>query len=234
MTEIEQAIKEYDILIKGYEDDLLSDRYSDIVKEEFKRQRDIFLIGREALKEKAEREKGCECFEYWARIEDTNGNYFVSNLGRIKSTDKYHIRKDGKPIFTNGKILKLSKDTKGYLRVPLEGKTIKVHRAVAKAFIPNPYGFLEVNHINGDKTDNRVENLEWCNRKQNMEHAFASGLIDSRSRLTKDDYNKMFELRKNDPKTYTYKRLSEIYGMSNSHIYRVLNGQKCRKLVSEE
>lgn len=60
MTEIEQAIKEYDILIKGYEDDLLSDRYSDIVKEEFKRQRDIFLIGREALKEKAEREKGCE------------------------------------------------------------------------------------------------------------------------------------------------------------------------------
>ena len=60
MTETEQAIKEYDILIKGYEDDLLSDRYSDIVKEEFKRQRDIFLIGREALKEKAEREKGCE------------------------------------------------------------------------------------------------------------------------------------------------------------------------------
>ena len=46
MTETEQAIKEYDILIKGYEDDLLSDRYSDIVKEEFKRQRDIFLIGR--------------------------------------------------------------------------------------------------------------------------------------------------------------------------------------------
>lgn len=60
MTEIEKAIKEYDILIKGYEDDLLSDRYSDIVKEEFKRQRDIFLIGREALKEKAEMEKGCD------------------------------------------------------------------------------------------------------------------------------------------------------------------------------
>ena len=60
MTEIEKAIKEYDILIKGYEDDLLSDRYSDIVKEEFKRQCDIFLIGREALKEKAEREKAGE------------------------------------------------------------------------------------------------------------------------------------------------------------------------------
>lgn len=76
MTETEQAIKEYDILIKGYEDDLLSDRYSDIVKEEFKRQRDIFLIGREALKEKAEREKGCDF---------CNAEYAVMSGSRMSS-----------------------------------------------------------------------------------------------------------------------------------------------------
>ena len=76
MTEIEQAIKEYDILIKGYEDDLFSDRYSDIVKEEFKRQRDIFLIGREALKEKAEREKGCDF---------CNAEYAVMSGSRMSS-----------------------------------------------------------------------------------------------------------------------------------------------------
>lgn len=115
MTETEQAIKEYDILIKGYEDDLFSDRYSDIVKEEFKRQRDIFLIGREALKEKAEREKGCEwCDDHnykqpsewiWGeRIHIIKPHYFCVGDGIAHYEEAEYCPKCGKRLVSKNDI----------------------------------------------------------------------------------------------------------------------------------
>lgn len=68
----------------------------------------------------------------------------------------------------------------GYSRVSLmvnrKRKTFYVHRLVAIAFIPNPKGKREVNHINGIKADNRLENLEWCTSLENLQHAFVNGL----------------------------------------------------------
>ena len=66
---------------------------------------------------------------------------------------------------------------KQYAYVHLAGKSQLVHRLVATTFIPNPMGYSEVNHINGDKLDNRVENLEWCDRSMNMKHAYANGYL---------------------------------------------------------
>ena len=102
--------------------------------------------------------------EIWKDIEGYEGIYQVSNLGRVK---RYY--KNSKE-----KLLKLQLHRTGYLRVILckEGrmKTCRVHRLVAKAFIPNPDNKPEVNHKDEDKTNNKVENLEWMTRRENINY----------------------------------------------------------------
>lgn len=112
--------------------------------------------------------------EQWKQIEGYNGRYIVSDRGRVKS-----LRKSTGEY----KLLKGSKTPSGYLRVTLclNGKPTNygVSRLVAYAFIPNPDNKPEVNHINGIKTDNMVENLEWATRSENVKHSFVSGLKES-------------------------------------------------------
>lgn len=98
--------------------------------------------------------------EIWKEIDDYNGDYLVSNLGRVKSL-KY-----GKE-----RILKPQKQKTGYLTINLckngKMKTSRINRLVAEAFLPNPKNLPEVDHINSDKMDNRVENLQWISRVEN-------------------------------------------------------------------
>lgn len=104
--------------------------------------------------------------EYWKLIAP---GYEVSTLGRVRKWQ------DGETQILTPKLT-----DRGYSRVELKidgrSNSYRVHRLVAQAFIPNPEGKPEINHINGVKTDNRVENLEWCTRSENMLHAFATGL----------------------------------------------------------
>lgn len=125
--------------------------------------------------------------EEWRDIRGYEGYYQVSNLGRVRSLNRYvKANKSGGIRLLKGKIMKLTK-IKGrddsdnrYVVVNLrregEGKVHQVHRLVAEAFIPNPDNSPIPNHIDGNKDNNCVDNLEWCTYSENNKHALDTGL----------------------------------------------------------
>lgn len=150
--------------------------------------------------------------EIWKPIVGYGGHYEISSLGNLR---KY---KDGYFLYITKSI-----DHKGYHRVCLcfnsMQKTYPLHRLVAKAFIPNPLNKPQVNHLNCNKIDNQISNLEWCTQTENRNHALANnicktgkGELNMKAKLTLKKVIEMRELYKTG--NFRYKQIAKIYGVS--------------------
>lgn len=127
--------------------------------------------------------------EEWRDVKGYEGLYQVSNEGRVKSLERVIIRNDGVTQTIKEKMLKLTIDKDGYLiaNISVNGITYKkrVHRLVAQAFIPNPANLPIINHKDECKTNNFVENLEWCTCKYNLNYGTNPARISERVRNNK-------------------------------------------------
>lgn len=114
--------------------------------------------------------------EIWKNVKNYENIYQISNLGRVKSLERT-INDNGGIRILKEKILKQSIHYHGYLYVILNKKKKYVHRLVAEAFLDNQNNYKEVNHKDGNKQNNRVDNLEWCTRSYNVLHSYKTGLL---------------------------------------------------------
>lgn len=118
----------------------------------------------------------------------------VEEKGKLKIKGKYYISNKGNFYSTfSKKCIKAQKDHKGYMYVEIGRKKYKVHRLVAKYFIPNPENLPQVNHKDCDKTNNCVDNLEWVNNRQNYEYALKTGTFSKEFLYYKGNYKKIWE-----------------------------------------
>ena len=153
----------------------------------------------------------------------------ASNLGRIRSKDHYIMRKDGKKYHAKGHVLKQWLDRGGYLFVNfrVNGKKIsrKVHRIIATTFIPNPKNLPQVNHIDCNRTNNVVENLEWCTCQENIAYR------DKLGHTAKNNSPKKPVIAVNLEKSevFYFKSQHEAarqLGASQANIWRVINDKR--------
>lgn len=170
--------------------------------------------------------------ENWKPVKDYEGIYEVSDTGLVRSLD----RVDSLKRFKRGVLKSPYDNGRGYLCVNLKAKGKQaqktVHRLVAQAFIPNPDNLPEVNHIDGNKKNNHVSNLEWCTVSENKKHAFKKGLNKQRKGLDNPQHTLSKEavifIRDNAKpydKNYSYAELARKFNVSEPTIKRVAWGK---------
>lgn len=169
--------------------------------------------------------------EIWKNINGYEGFYCVSNMGRVKSVKRLIRRNDGTIQKTRSHILRLHQTGNGYYQVQLsknnKSKYLLVHRLVAEAFLSNPENKKQVNHKDGNKKNNNVDNLEWMTCSENALHAFSNNLrkVNKTYKLTPEemDYVKTHYMFRHSE--YNSNALGKKFGVSGTTIMRVIHGE---------
>lgn len=165
--------------------------------------------------------------EKWVEIDGWNGKYLISNFGRMKSIGGKFSTKHPDGYITDGSV-----DVVGYrvvtMRKPGKRAQKRIHSLVANAFLVRPLGSECINHIDGNKMNNHVDNLEWTTLRENCMHAIRIGMIHHlkgerhpMSKLCESQVLKMRELRASG---MTYSELGKAFGVSRRQASDVVRG----------
>jgi len=169
--------------------------------------------------------------EIWVDIIGYEGFYQVSNTGKVRSVDRSIKYSNGKVYVYKGKELSLKYRKDGYYTACLcknsDEKNLFVHRLIAFAFIPKVDNKPFINHKNGVKTDNRIENLEWCDYSDNNKHAYDTGLNSTlkgeKSHFSKLKSADIYSIRNMYHNWFFTKwELADIYKMTYNSIHNIL------------
>lgn len=166
--------------------------------------------------------------ESWKAIPEWEGQYEASTFGNIRSLDRISPYSDGRIGHLKGVPLKQTESSPGYYRVSIGRTKCLVHRIIATTFITKPTEYrMTVNHKNGNKLDNRLENLEWATFEENNSHARETGLCNQHAEncnLTKYGTQTIEALRRVHAKYKpTYDELSKLFEMSKIHAWEIVN-----------
>jgi|SRR6185436_9762845 len=173
-----------------------------------------------------------EEIEIWKPVKGFEEFYEVSNLGRVRTIERYVIMPTHKYL-KKSKELKQFKDGRGYLHVKLydglgNPKSLNIHRIVALTFIPQIEGKNNVNHIDANKLNNNTSNLEWCTHQENMKHLASlhiprPKLSGENSKFAKTTKNIVLSLREEwNTSRPSMKYLSEKYNIKVGNIWNIV------------
>lgn len=184
-----------------------------------------------------------EEIEEWRDVPGYEGKYQVSNFGRVKSLARFVL--NGNKHWQPERIFKKYLNNRGYEELKLykgnrEFKNVQLHRLVAQAFIPNPNNYPQINHIDGNPENSRVENLEWCTNSMNTKHAYDTGLKDPKNYKGSANCNakltdeQVINIRLDRKNGMSISEVSIKYGIRKNHVGLISNGHIWKHLLNKQ